>query len=104
MRLDFSLQQKRAGFPALQLTFIVFDIFHNIAHFAVQDTAKHLNGMGADALVTLQSGDLRRTDIVFLNEGILGNPFFPHDIPQVVVRNHNIQASLSTWMLTEDDV
>lgn len=74
-------REKRAGFPALQLTFIVFDIFHNIAHFAVQNTAKHLDGMGANTLIALQSCNLRRTDIVFLNEGILGNPFFPHDIP-----------------------
>ena len=62
------MQQKRAGFPALQFTFIVSDIFHNITHFAVQNTAKHLDGMGANALIALQSCNLRWTDIVFLIE------------------------------------
>lgn len=50
---------------------IVFDIFHNIPDLAIENPAKHLYGMGADAFVALQAGDLRGADVMLLDEGVL---------------------------------
>lgn len=38
---------------------------------AIENPAKHLYGMGADAFVALQAGDLRGADVMLLDEGVL---------------------------------
>ena len=55
----------------VSVIFVLFNIFHNIAHLAVKYFAEHLDGMCADAFVPFQAGDLRGTDVVLLDEGIL---------------------------------
>ena len=79
----------------LLLCFAVFDILHDIAHLAVQNPAKHLDGMGADAFVSLQPGDLPGTDVIFFYKRVLRDSFLLQHIPQIIIRNHFIQASLS---------
>ena len=63
---------------------------------AIKNFAKHFDGVCAYAFVPPQSGDLGRTYAILLNQCILRNTFFFHYVPQIVVRNHNIQASLSS--------
>ena len=46
MRMCFP-KEKRADFSAL----IIRNILHDVPDFAGQNSAKHLNGMGTDALV-----------------------------------------------------
>jgi hypothetical protein len=45
---DVLPKRKRAGFSAL----IIRNILHDVPDFAGQNSAKHLNGMGTDALVS----------------------------------------------------
>ena len=59
---------------------------------------------GADALLPLQPGDLGRTDVAGPDQGVLGDAFFLHYVPQVVTGDHHTHASLSARMLTEIDV
>ena len=60
--------------------------------------------MGADAFVALHPGQLSGTDTVLFNKGVLRDTLFLHGFPEVVVGDHNMQAPLSTCMLTENDV
>ena len=77
---------------------------HNVPHLTLQDLAEHLNGVGADALIPLQAGDLGWIDVPAPNQGVLRDAFFPHFVPQAVIGDHHTQASLSACMLTEIDV
>ena len=43
--------------------------------------------MGADTLVSFEAGKLTGADVILLDEGILGDPPFPHGFPQIIVRN-----------------
>lgn len=70
------------------LLLLVREVFHYVFHPAVEDSAKHVDGMGADKFVSLQAGDLARADAVAVNQGILGYPFFAHGFPQATIRNH----------------
>lgn len=66
----------------------VFGVFHNVPHLALQNAAEGVDGVGADAFVAFQAGDLGGADVMFLNEGILRNSLFFHHVPQIIVRNH----------------
>ena len=68
---------------------------HNILNIAVENIAKNINGMCADTLITLQSCNLPWAYLIFLNQCVLCDAFLFHHIPQIIVRNHYIQASLS---------
>lgn len=78
------------------LCIVVFYIFHYIAYLTVKYLAKNLNRVSADAFVSLEACYLRRADIIFLYESILCYTLVFHRLPQIFIRNHNIQASLST--------
>ncbi len=67
----------------------VLYILHNILHPAVEDAAKGLNGVGADALIALEAGDLRGADMMLFHEGILRDSLFLHGLPQTGIRHHN---------------
>ena len=43
------------------------DIFHNVLYVAVEDLAKRLNGVGADAFIALETGDLTGADMILLD-------------------------------------
>lgn len=94
----------QAAKNALPLRLLVPDISHDVPYLTVQDLAEYFDGVGADALVPLQPGDLGRADVIGLDERVLGDAFFLHHVPQVVIGNHRMQASLSACMLTEIDV
>ena len=64
-----------------RVLFFVFDIFHDVPYLTVEDPAKHFNGMGADAFVALEPGDLPGADAMLFDQSILGNAFFFHDHP-----------------------
>ena len=51
---------------------------HNVPHLTLQDLAEHLNGVGADALIPLQAGDLGWIDVPAPNQGVLRDAFFLH--------------------------
>lgn len=55
----------------------------------MQDSAKGVDGVGAYAFVSFQPGDLRGADVILLDEGILGESFFFHGFPKLVIRNHS---------------
>ena len=65
--------------PVLGL--FIWNIFHNIPNVAVQNLAEYADGMGAYAFIALQARDLRRADMIGMNESILGDPFCPHGFP-----------------------
>ena len=77
-----------------------FDILHNIAHLAFEDAAEHFDGVGADAFIPLQPGELPGTDPVVLDEHILGDAPFLHHSPELVVRNHK-NTTLPIDIITE---
>ena len=81
----------------------VSHIFHNVLHSAVEDAAEKLDGVGADAFVALEAGDLRGTDMVLLDESILRNTFFFHGAPKLVIYDHS-RTSLPTCIVTESGV
>ena len=65
--------------------FFVFDICHDIPRLTVQDPAENFDRVRADALVSLQSGDLSGADIVFFDQRVLRDAVFLHHAPQFVV-------------------
>ena len=81
----------------------VSHIFHNVLHAAVEDAAENIDGVGADTFVALEAGDLGGADMVFLDEGILGDALFLHKSPQFVVYDHS-RTSLPTCILTKGGV
>ena len=70
-------KEKRADFSAL----IIRNILHDVPDFAGQNSAKHLNGMGTDALVPFQPRDLSGADIIPFDEHVLCDTLLFHDIP-----------------------
>ena len=92
---------KRADFSALLL---IRYISHNVPHIAFQNSAECIDGVGADALIPFQPGNLPRTDIVFFDQGILGDALFLHHKPQVIVRNQGYHPPLLLDMITESGI
>ena len=90
--------------PLSCLIFFIGEIGHNVADAAIQYAAEHFDGMGADAFVALHPRQLAGADAVFFDKGILGDAASFHGFPKVVVGDHNMQAPLSTCMLTENDI
>ena len=80
---------------------IILDILHYITDFAVKYSTKHINGVGADTLIPLQSCDLSGTDIILLDKGILRDAFLFHNVPEVIIRNHSNQPPSLLDMITE---
>lgn len=56
-------------------------IFHDIFYAAIQDSAECFYGVGADALVPLQSGDLGRAYFIFFDQRVLTYAFGFHSSP-----------------------
>lgn len=54
---------------------------HDVLHIALKDLAKGFNCMGADAFVSLKSGNLCRTDVEGFNKGVLAYALFFHRLP-----------------------
>ena len=54
---------------------VVRNIRHDVGNVTVQNAAKHVDGVGADALVPLHPGDPRRADTVLFDEGVLADAF-----------------------------
>ena len=72
------------------------NVFHYVPDFAVQYPAKHINGVGTDTFFPFQPCKLTGTDVILLDQGILTDALFLHNIPEIIVRDHSIQAPLST--------
>ena len=75
----------RTGENRLVLQFFVGDIDHNVFDPTMQDLAEDFNGVGTDTFIPFQTGDLPRTDLVLLDQSILGNAPLFHNIPEVFV-------------------
>lgn len=60
----------------------------NIADIAVQNAAKNLQRMGADAFISLQACDLAGTDVILLDQRILRNPLLLHRHPKIIIGYH----------------
>ena len=83
------------------MLFVIRNICHNISGLALEDFAKYGDGVGTDTLIPLQTGDLSGTDVVFSDQGILGDALFFHNDPQVVVRNQGYHPPLLLDIITE---
>lgn len=70
------------------VTLFVGNVFHNVLHLAVEDPAKGFDGVGADAFVALESGQLTGTDVILLDERVLGDPSVLHNVPEIIIGNH----------------
>lgn len=79
-------KEKRADHSALVF---VWDVLHNIFHLAVQDSAKCVDRVGTNTFVALESCDLRGTNAILLDEGILGKALLFHRFPKIVIGNHS---------------
>ena len=65
----------------LLLLRLIRDVLHHVLHSAIQDSAKHVDGVGADEFVALQAGDLAWTDMVFIDKGVLRHISVAHGFP-----------------------
>ena len=74
---------------------MIRNILHNVPGLALQDFTEHLNCVGADTLISFDSGDLSGTDMMLLDQSVLCDTFYFHNDPEISKGNHNIQASLS---------
>ena len=101
MQLFPDVKKKRAEFSALN---VIWNVLHDIPNFAIQYLAKYFNRMSANTLITLQSGNLTGADIVMLNQRILCDAFFFHDIPKVIIRNQRYQPPFLLDIITEYSV
>ena len=61
--------------------FFIFDIFHHIADLAFEDLAEDFDGVGADAFVSFEAGELSGADVILLDQGILSDAPFLHGFP-----------------------
>lgn len=64
------------------------NIEHDIFDSAVKDPAEGVDRVGADALISLETGDLGGTDAILFNQRILGNSLLFHSFPQGVIADH----------------
>lgn len=92
------MKEKRADFSAL---IIIGDVFHNVSYFASKNFTENFDGMGTDTFVPLQSCNLPRADIILLDKSVLRNAFLFHNIPEIVIRNHDYQPPSLLDMITE---
>ena len=76
-------------------------VAHDILHLAAKNSAKHVNGVGTDTFVSLQACNLSGTDMIPVDQGILRNSFFFHNVPEVIIRNHRFTISLLPDIITE---
>ena len=79
----------------LGITLFSMNVFSYFQEVSWEDFTEKINGMGADTLIALQSCNLPRAYLIFLNQCVLRDASLFHHIPQIIVRNHSIQASLS---------
>ncbi len=63
-------------------------IFHDLFNPAVKNPAKHINGMGADALIALQARDLAGADAVGVYQRVLCDALAAHGFPKPAVCDH----------------
>ena len=68
--------------------FLFVCILHNVFHIALQNSAKHIDGVCADAFISFQSCELAGADVVPLDQSVLGDAFFFQDLPEIVISNH----------------
>ena len=57
--------------------------------------------MSANTLISLQSSNLPRADMVLFDKCVLRNAFLFHDTPEIVIRNHDYQPLSLLDMITE---
>lgn len=60
---------------------LILNILHNVPYIALQNATKHLNRMGADALIAFEPGDLSGADVVLFNQCVLSNALAFHNRP-----------------------
>ncbi len=61
--------------------FLFWYIFHDLLYRTIQNPAKHLYGMRADAFISLHSSDLTWADMMLVNERILRHFSLLHGFP-----------------------
>mgnify|MGYP000114560079 FL=1 len=70
------------GFPAVRRQAgFVFQVFHDGAYRAPENAAEGLDGVGADAFVPFETGQLAGADMVIFYQRVLGNSAHFQDIP-----------------------
>lgn len=79
----------------LYVFLIGLHVFHNVPDLAMEYFTEDFDGVGADALISFEPCDLSGADMVLLDQSVLGDSLLLHNLPQIVVGNHNNQASLS---------
>lgn len=83
--------------------FSVWYILHNVAYITIKNPTKVFNGVGADTFISFQPSDLAGADTICLNQHILGNTFFLHSFPKLLIRNQKTSPFLLD-ILTKYDV
>lgn len=59
----------------------IFVMSSDVFNVAIENIAKSIERIHADALVVLQPGNKRFADIIFCVQRIFGNTFFFHGVP-----------------------
>ena len=85
-KTDALEESPKKEFPGIQTgfrdyLFFIFDIFHHIADLAFEDLAEDFDGVGADAFVSFEAGELSGADVILLDQGILSDAPFLHGFP-----------------------
>ena len=74
-------QYPRREQPTAEYLLFFRDVFHYISDLAAEDTAEGVDGVGTDAFVAFEPGDLCGADIVLLDERVLADALFLHHFP-----------------------
>ena len=74
---------------------IIQSYFHYIFYRALEDIAQHIDRMGRNIHVLLQTADLSGADAVILNQAVLTGVLFLHSFPQSVIAYHILHLLIS---------
>lgn len=69
---------------------IVGEIYGDFFDTAIENSAKRVEGIGADILIFAQTAQLSGTEMIILQKLILRDAAFLHSLPKRIVTNHSI--------------
>ena len=77
--------------------------FHDVRDIAVENFTEFVNGIGTDAFIPFQTGQLGRTDLVSVDQFILRDSLLFHNFPQIIKYDHDITPVCGriVWIITD---
>lgn len=85
LKADAVEESLKSNFPeSLRIPgflFFIFDIFHHITNLAFENFTEDFDGVGTDAFVSFEAGELSGADVILLDQGVLSDAPFLHGFP-----------------------